>query len=430
MKLYLMRHCLTDDGAQMDADRPLDDVGRQQAKVMRKFLKLADVQPDVIIASPFLRTQQTAEAMQRKQTPVKLSAALEPDSTPTKALAAILKIADGAKTVLVVTHGPLIQLILAAVAFNFVDEKWNFEHGSIAYVNTDDSRFRWFVTPKLAAHLVGKNPKKVEAAEVRLQLAAGMLVLAEHLLKVEKASVLDPLIARFRKTLKVRWSKQRARVVKAVRDTAKLKTGPLDVPTVKQFATNALGGADGKFINRAAKIRGVAYDLGGSHVALSLYRTIEAKKKTDDLLLPGLAAAYLADLEAQLDSTSATRIETAIDSLGENPTLEAVVQAVNAEFNAWSAAPSEQVARAETVALDAISRAYHDGGADLARMHAAITGADVEKHWDPQPDACEICLGNEADDWLPEAAPFDSGDFIPPAHPNCRCGLSYRESME
>jgi hypothetical protein len=45
------------------------------------------------------------------------------------------------------------------------------------------------------------------------------------------------------------------------------------------------------------------------------------------------------------------------------------------------------------------------------------------KEWEPDAEACEICLGNAADGVIPIDATFSSGDDAPTAHPNCECTL-------
>ncbi len=40
---------------------------------------------------------------------------------------------------------------------------------------------------------------------------------------------------------------------------------------------------------------------------------------------------------------------------------------------------------------------------------------------------CEICEDNEAQGWIPEDEPFDSGDMEPEAHPHCTCFLDRAE---
>lgn len=86
--------------------------------------------------------------------------------------------------------------------------------------------------------------------------------------------------------------------------------------------------------------------------------------------------------------------------------------------------------RALMIAEYEISKAFHDGARAVARIAASSTwrggNGPVEKIWNAQPDTCPICAGNADEEWIDEEAPFGSGDFIPPQHPNCRCSISYR----
>ena len=53
------------DIAQRDMDVPLSDLGEQQAAAFGRWLGGAEVQPDVVIASPYVRARQTAEIAMR-----------------------------------------------------------------------------------------------------------------------------------------------------------------------------------------------------------------------------------------------------------------------------------------------------------------------------------------------------------------------------
>jgi phosphohistidine phosphatase SixA len=86
--------------------------------------------------------------------------------------------------------------------------------------------------------------------------------------------------------------------------------------------------------------------------------------------------------------------------------------------------------RAQMIAEFEVSTAFHDGMKGFVGLWKGGNGP-VEKSWQAQDDACEICLANEAEGWIDEEAPFgETGDFEPPAHPNCRCSLEYRQTPE
>lgn len=365
-KWFLQRHALTDEGPRDDADRPINKVGKKQTKVMRKFLKRADVKVELIITSTFKRAIQTAERMQRKDTPIIHLAALDPDGDPEKAWAAINKARGEATNIHVVTHGPLIQKLAAAIAFG-IAERMDFEHSAILYINdnptkTDEPRHRvrWYVTPKLAAHIVGKNPKAVENP---LQ-EAGEIALAvlEHLGIPSKARVIDPLVAT---------------LARGVRRRFKRAGSPFDALYEKVTRKAFTAGA-----------RQAMKELGPVSVT-------EAKRKNPPL--PKL------------------------------PDPQRTAELANQEIQ-WSDL-SNIPERSKMIAEYEVSKAYHDGMKAFAGIWRGGNGP-VEKRWMVQPDACEICEGNAADDYIDEEAPFDSGDHEPPAHPNCRCSLEYRQVPE
>ncbi len=49
-----------------DFDRPLTSEGEESNKIMANYLRLIGVKPDMIIASPALRTKETAEIIAKK----------------------------------------------------------------------------------------------------------------------------------------------------------------------------------------------------------------------------------------------------------------------------------------------------------------------------------------------------------------------------
>ena len=60
MQLLLLRHADAMPTARTDDLRPLSDKGLQQAKRVARFCKERGLRPDIILTSPFLRTEETA----------------------------------------------------------------------------------------------------------------------------------------------------------------------------------------------------------------------------------------------------------------------------------------------------------------------------------------------------------------------------------
>ncbi len=78
-----------------------------------------------------------------------------------------------------------------------------------------------------------------------------------------------------------------------------------------------------------------------------------------------------------------------------------------------------------------ISRTESATAANQGGLIAARGAGMATKTWLPVSDACEeICLPNADDGAIDIGEDFDSGDDAPPAHPNCRCSLSYGSADE
>ena len=63
MLLLLLRHADAEPLARTDDLRPLSDKGRQQARRVARFCKERGLQPDLILTSPFLRAEETAQCV-------------------------------------------------------------------------------------------------------------------------------------------------------------------------------------------------------------------------------------------------------------------------------------------------------------------------------------------------------------------------------
>jgi phosphohistidine phosphatase len=67
MDLYLIRHAdakpLGEDRISEDADRPLTDQGRDEAKLLATVFQRKGVQLGLVVTSPLVRARQTAEGM-------------------------------------------------------------------------------------------------------------------------------------------------------------------------------------------------------------------------------------------------------------------------------------------------------------------------------------------------------------------------------
>lgn len=87
MHLLLLRHADAISSARTDDLRPLSDKGRQQARRVAHFCKDRKLMPDLILSSPFLRTEETAQIVAKElECEMVLSAFLASGMMPTAAL--------------------------------------------------------------------------------------------------------------------------------------------------------------------------------------------------------------------------------------------------------------------------------------------------------------------------------------------------------
>src|SRR6478736_1625210 len=65
MELLVIRHAKAEDQSVSgsDFDRALVEKGYEQSRRLGRFLKKVDRRPDVVLASPLVRAQQTAETL-------------------------------------------------------------------------------------------------------------------------------------------------------------------------------------------------------------------------------------------------------------------------------------------------------------------------------------------------------------------------------
>ncbi len=115
MRLWVLRHGQAEAHAASDAQRNLTEHGREEVLTMAR--RLQQEVPDVILASPYVRAQQTAELvrgqLQMRRAIVTVDWAT-PDDDP---LALLDHLAERSEnTILLVSHQPLVgQLLSLAV---------------------------------------------------------------------------------------------------------------------------------------------------------------------------------------------------------------------------------------------------------------------------------------------------------------------------
>ena len=156
--LLLLRHAKSskDDPALRDFDRPLNDRGKDDSKLIGRFMRERSISPDLVISSPALRARRTAERVLQ-------GAGLTPglafderiyEADVHRLVAVVSQIEPAINVVMLVGHNPgcedLVDVLTGrAIRFptaslaqiDLAVEEWN-------KVRAGAGKLKWSVTPK------------------------------------------------------------------------------------------------------------------------------------------------------------------------------------------------------------------------------------------------------------------------------------------
>jgi phosphohistidine phosphatase len=107
MLIYFLRHGDAVQSSSLhDSERPLSDLGKQQASTVGECVQTLNLHPDVIISSPLIRAVQTAEAVRRSANvaQIQMSEYLIPGTRKEQLIEQLNQI--GRNSVLLVGHEP------------------------------------------------------------------------------------------------------------------------------------------------------------------------------------------------------------------------------------------------------------------------------------------------------------------------------------
>jgi phosphohistidine phosphatase len=142
--LILWRHAEAEDGGP-DMARPLTPKGRKQAARVARWLLEHLPKDAVVVASPAVRAQQTADALGKK-------ILTENGLAPGASVEAILKAAKGNRTVVVVGHQPDLG---RAIAWLVAGEEgaWRLQKGALWWISDEGGAIvTAVISPDLLKH--------------------------------------------------------------------------------------------------------------------------------------------------------------------------------------------------------------------------------------------------------------------------------------
>lgn len=165
MKIYLIRHSNAVDpgtpGYEDDSLRPLTEKGRDKMKDIASALKELDVKPDLIVSSPYVRAQQTAEILAKvlkyKQE-LAFSETLVPMGNADNIIGEINEKYSVDELVLV-GHEPCLSVLIGTLIAGNPELTINLKNGGVCCLSSDDLHterkavLEWLLTPKILSEL-------------------------------------------------------------------------------------------------------------------------------------------------------------------------------------------------------------------------------------------------------------------------------------
>ena len=165
MRIYLIRHSNAVDpgtpGYEDDSLRPLTEKGRDKMKDIASALKELDVKPDLIVSSPYIRAQQTAEILAKvlkyKQE-LAFSEALVPMGNADNIIGEINEKYSVDELVLV-GHEPCLSVLIGTLIAGNPELAINLKNGGVCCLSSDDLHterkavLEWLLTPKILSEL-------------------------------------------------------------------------------------------------------------------------------------------------------------------------------------------------------------------------------------------------------------------------------------
>jgi phosphohistidine phosphatase len=156
MQIYLLRHGIAEDAkpGHPDAERPLTDEGRDKLRRVLKRARTADLEPSLILSSPYRRAVETAavaaEVLAYKGETARTQA-LVPEASPFDAWEEIRN-RKNERAILLSSHEPLMSSL---AAFLLDSPALRVEMKKAALVRIDCDRFgpkaagvlKWMLTP-------------------------------------------------------------------------------------------------------------------------------------------------------------------------------------------------------------------------------------------------------------------------------------------
>lgn len=166
MNLYLIRHAIAVDEGTLeieDSQRPLTDKGRKKMRQIAKGLHALGVEFDLILSSPYIRAQETAEILAdvfKLKKKLIFSESLIPEAEPGKIIAEINE-SHTVDAIAIVGHEPHLSALIGLLTAN-ASIDMTLKKGGVCRLTADDlhhehrATLEWLLTPGILVALSDK----------------------------------------------------------------------------------------------------------------------------------------------------------------------------------------------------------------------------------------------------------------------------------
>lgn len=159
MNIYVVRHGIAVEGLvrgiSRDSERPLTDEGETETKMVARALKKMGVKPDLIVASPLVRTQQTAQIMHAELGGEFATSDTLAPGVSIPSVYKYLKKFEKAHDIFLVGHEPDVGEIVKDIVSGGFEFTLPFTKAGVCCIETSDlpatmpGTVKWLVTPKI-----------------------------------------------------------------------------------------------------------------------------------------------------------------------------------------------------------------------------------------------------------------------------------------
>ncbi len=165
MDLYIVRHAIAVEqgtpGYEDDSQRPLTDEGRKKMKKIVKGLRQLEVEPDLILASPYVRARDTAEIL-AKGLKLKDKVAFSDNLIPPGNFDALIdEIVEkhNVDNLALVGHEPMLSSFVGFLMTGSPNSTITLKKGGVCLLSSEDFRqqrratLQWLLTPATMVEL-------------------------------------------------------------------------------------------------------------------------------------------------------------------------------------------------------------------------------------------------------------------------------------